>query len=436
MSLTADQILALAPDASCARAGRGLATLKRWTNLGHDEGAAWGECQGSTSAPYQVQIDLSGPAYKCACPSKKFPCKHSLALFLLLESDSAAFLGTERPPWVAAWLAGRAAQLEKKAEAQPKTPDAEAQARRAAERLSRVRAGMEELELWLYDLARQGMASLPVQTYAFWEAPAARMVDAQAPGVARQLRAMAALTLAGGEWRPKLLDRVGRLHLLLEGFKRFETLPLPVQADIRDRIGFTQSQETILAGDGIRRKWCVVGQRVEEEGQLQIQYTWLWSYENRRPALLLQFAAPYRKLEETLTPGICVDAELVFYPSAYPLRALIKNQYETTTLPEGLQGHASITEAMEAYGAALAANPWIERILFVLEQITPALEAERWRLVDRDGRMLELPANFGGGWKLLAVSGGHPLTVVGEWDGSSLLPLGCLWEGGFLSLRM
>jgi hypothetical protein len=32
---------------------------------------------------------------------------------------------------------------------------------------------------------------------------------------------------------------------------------------------------------------------------------------------------------------------------------------------------------------------------------------------------------------LLALSGGHPLLVAGEWNGSSVLPLGAFTEQGF-----
>nr|WP_279163542.1 SWIM zinc finger family protein [Rhodococcus erythropolis] len=27
-------------------------------------------------------VDLRGPAYKCSCPSRKFPCKHALGLLV------------------------------------------------------------------------------------------------------------------------------------------------------------------------------------------------------------------------------------------------------------------------------------------------------------------------------------------------------------------
>jgi hypothetical protein len=85
---TAEQILKLAPDAVSAKAAQGLLAPKKWTSLGANESVLWGACQGSGANPYQTQIDLAEPAFKCSCPSRKFPCKHGLALFLLF----AAFL--------------------------------------------------------------------------------------------------------------------------------------------------------------------------------------------------------------------------------------------------------------------------------------------------------------------------------------------------------
>src|SRR5437868_5740491 len=105
---TIERILALAPDDSSAKSGRDLAVPRKWSSLGRTEQAAWGECQGSGSKPYQTRIDLSEPAFKCTCPSRKFPCKHALALFLLCENEPSLFAQSEPPGWVAEWLASRA----------------------------------------------------------------------------------------------------------------------------------------------------------------------------------------------------------------------------------------------------------------------------------------------------------------------------------------
>ena len=81
MHLSSEQVLALAPDAGSAAAGKKLANTRHWRNLGQNAEAAWGECQGS--ALYQVRVELATFAVKCTCPSHKFPCKHGLGLLLL-----------------------------------------------------------------------------------------------------------------------------------------------------------------------------------------------------------------------------------------------------------------------------------------------------------------------------------------------------------------
>ena len=50
----------------------------------------------------------------------------------------------------------------------------------------------------------------------------------------------------------------------------------------------------------------------------------------------------------------------------------------------------------------------------------------RWRLVDPAGVALPL-ADRESLWTLLAVSGGHPVTVAGEWHPDGLLPL-AVWH--------
>ena len=44
---------------------------------------------------------------------------------------------------------------------------------------------------------------------------------------------------------------------------------------------------------------------------------------------------------------------------------------------------------------------------------------------------LPLQLHTSDGWALLALSGGQPLTVQGEWDGASLRPLSALGPEGF-----
>ncbi|TDC78807.1 SWIM zinc finger family protein, partial [Actinomadura sp. 7K507] len=77
------QVLGLAPDAAAGRAADGIAKPGRWAGAGCDDEAVWGECQGSGKAVYRACADLTGPAFRCSCPSRKIPCKHVLGLLLL-----------------------------------------------------------------------------------------------------------------------------------------------------------------------------------------------------------------------------------------------------------------------------------------------------------------------------------------------------------------
>ena len=150
--LSADQIAALAPDAKALAAGKQSAAPRLWDALGRSDVAMWGECKGS--AVYQIRVALDDLVAKCSCPSRKFPCKHSLGL-LFLAAESPDRVPVAKPPdWVTEWLEKRAEspdrkkqRAEKAADAAP--PDPEQQAKRAEKRLARVLAGIEALELWL-----------------------------------------------------------------------------------------------------------------------------------------------------------------------------------------------------------------------------------------------------------------------------------------------
>ncbi|MCS6861637.1 MAG: SWIM zinc finger family protein [Abditibacteriales bacterium] len=439
---TTEQILALAPDVSSMESSKDLADPDLWQTLGCNDTAAWGEYQGSAKAPYQVQIELSKPTFKCSCPSRKFPCKHGLGLFLLLANYPDEFKQKEPPPWVTDWLASQARRRGRRrpqpvgadVPARPeRVVDPKARAKRAMQREARVAAGLQELELYLCDLVRNGLAAVQSQPYSFWEAHARRLVDAQAPSVARELRKIAKIPSSGAGWPGRLLERLSRLYLLIEAFKRIETLPPDMQADIRTAIGWTQNQNELMTAAGVRDRWLVLGQSVEEEDRLRVQRTWLWGRESKRPALVLHFAPIEQPVPDTgLVAGTCLDAELVFFPSAYPLRALVKERHAAPAPIDALPGFPTIAAATAAYAAALARNPWLERFPMPLQSVVLMRDGEGWSLYDSEGRTLSLVQRLQNGWLLLALSGGHPIDVCGEWDGDHFRLLGAMVEGRFV----
>ncbi len=452
-----EQVLDLAPDETSRKNAGTLALPRRWRRFhqSHTNGqhVIWGECQGSGSDPYRCQVDLNGPAYTCSCPSRKVPCKHSLGLFLLYAGQPSTFETASPPDWVAAWLAKRADLHERRAaKAQASTADgdhkqaqkqqakAQAQAKRASERDQKIRAGLDDLETWLHDLLRQGLIAAQGQPRAFWESTAARLVDAQAPGLARLVRALPGIAASGEGWQERMIAQVGRLYLALEGYRRIDTLPAPEQADLRTAIGFVLKQEDLMGEPGLSDTWLVLGREVEEDAGLRAQRVWLWGQATNRPALILSFAqgsgsTSTGKLDASLSPGMALSAELVFYPSAYPARAVVRTRGPAEALPADMPGCDGLLEATAGYAAALARSPWIERYPVAVRGVCPVNTGGGWAVIDREGRRVPLAPRFTEGWAMLAISGGRPIDLFGEWNGETLLPLSVWNDDGFYAFR-
>jgi len=442
MTLTSDAILSLAPDSSSASAGKKLADARQWKSLGKNTQAVWGECQGS--ALYQVRADLATLTAKCTCPSRKLPCKHSLGLLLLAATKAGSLPDAEPPEWVATWLAKRSAPS---APAQPKeskkSPEqmAAEQAKRAEKRLALVRDGLDTLDLWMNDLVRNGLSSVETQGARPWEAQAARMVDAQARGVGDRLRVMATLPGSRRDWPAKLLGEMGRVALLSHAFRRLDTLDAALREDVRQLLGWTLREDEVAErGEHVSGEWLVLGQWLEDQTLGRMQRTWLVEAESGRPALVLQFIPNVQRpgsadAPETFVPGTRLPAALHYWPSAYPLRARIaERRGEPQPFPTRLPGAASIQAYLESVTDALARQPWLDRFPCVLRDVTPAcaIGGGDWHV--RDGAGDALPLAGGEHWRLLALSGGAPVDLAGEWNGEALLPLGVMAEGAYAPL--
>jgi SWIM zinc finger len=233
---TVDDVLGLAPDAASAGAARRLSHSAVWSQLGSSGSLLWGRCRGTAREPYQVTVDLAEPAFRCTCPSRKQPCKHGLALLMLWASGGGSVAETDRPADFAAdWVSRLAARAPTRRAARR---DPVAQAKRLAERIETMSAGIDEFERWLFDLVRQGLATARHQPFSFWDTAAARLVDAQLPGLAERVRALPALLYGvGGDWAERLLAELARGFLAVSAWRRRDSLADEVVADLRVVLG-------------------------------------------------------------------------------------------------------------------------------------------------------------------------------------------------------
>ncbi|MGW6707452.1 SWIM zinc finger family protein [Streptomyces sp. NPDC054956] len=447
---TAEQVLALAPDDASRKAGARLGGAGPWSQTGGSaSGAVWGLCKGSGSKPYRTVVDLTGPAYKCSCPSRKFPCKHALGLLLFWSAEG---LGdpAAAPDWADEWLTERAAKAARPPARPEGAPaDAEAARRRAERRAARIGAGVTELEQRLADLVRGGLAGQEQSGYAAWEETAARMVDAQAPGLAGRVRELGTIPSCGPGWPARMLEEAALLHLLDRAWLGVSGLPQPLAATVRSRVGLPSGPE----GEVVRDRWLVLAQydTASPDGRLTTRRIWLRGLASGRPALVLDFGPPGRPPGLALPVGLVLDAEARFRPGSAGLRADLGERFAAAEpcgiAPTGVSTGA----ALEAYGVALREDPWLESWPVVLGPVVPIPGGETggqaggqeggrrqggqqgevaWQLADAEGTSaLPVPLTGAGSrsraalWQLAALSGGAPVTVFGECGHRGFTPL-------------
>ncbi len=422
-------MLALAPDTASRRAAAGLARPVCWSDAGTAGDLVWGLCAGSGQQPYQTVVDLTGPAYRCSCPSRKFPCKHALALLLAWAGGAVPEQG-EAAGYATAWQASRQARTAARAATDGQPKDPAAAARRAEQRAQRVAAGLADLQVWLGDQVRAGLTAARAAGYGHAEAIAARMVDAQAPGVAGALRRLSSIPMSGDGWPGRLLAEYGLLHLLARAHEQLGTLPRPLAAVVRSRVGYTTSREDVLATPPVTDVWQVLAVRDVLDGSIPARRVWLRGQHTGRFALLLSFAPAGNfagSIEAALIPGLELEADLHFYPGEPALRAVTGTRYGSPAAAAGRPaGAGDVAGLLSAWSAGLEQDPWLTEWPVLLTGV-PVPGEPGWHLVDAAGLALPLLGPEPQ-WPLLAVSGGHPVCVAGEYGPDGLCAL-TVWHG-------
>lgn len=425
MNFSEEQILSMAPDESSKKSGKELANTSKWVKREASERALWGECQGSGKLPYQTQVDLINVAFKCSCPSRKFPCKHGLGLLLLFVRDKKSFSSAAEPDWVTGWLDRRGEREEKKTEKKEKEKkvDPAAQAKRQENRLKRVEDGMTDLRTWIKDIVRNGLVNIPGKDPAYFESMAKRMVDAQAPGLASMIRSLGTVNFFREGWQTSFLDQLIRIYMVLEGFPRVSALSPELRDELMTLVGFSQSQEEVKTEGGIRDDWFVLAKRTEKDDNLFTERNWLYGQKSKRYALILQFYVRGQLPEVNLLPGSSVSAELVYFKGANPLRALVKEQISVTSAT-GIEGIKN-WKGISIYTSQIhAANPWVNNLPVIIENVVPVKTSNQWILKDEQGDGALIHHGFQNFWKLMALSGGKPLRIFAIGRENNFEPLG------------
>lgn len=418
-----EQVTGLAPDNSSLTAARKLATPAPWSETGSTDLLVWGNCQGSGKKPYQVSVDLTGPAFRCSCPSRKFPCKHALALLMLWAAgDGSVGAADEAAGFAGEWAAGRAQRAARAAGPRDTPADPEARAKRLEQRIALMDAGIEQFAAWLRDLVRGGLAAAHERRYAWWDGTAARLVDAQCPRLAESIREMASAVHRGDDWADVLLAGVGRWWLIVHTWRRRDALSPDELADLRAALGWSYAAADLPEDDRVTGTWLVLGAHRSDDGRLRQQRTWLRETTTGEVLQVLDFAAGQSVLAAPQLTGSVVTATLARYPGSAPRRArFLQTSDAPVQLATALPPGSTLAAAVADGAAAAAVNPFVDLHPVLLSAAVLAADPARC-VIDAGGHRLPLTEDAEV-WPALAATGGHPVQVFGELDTGSFRPL-------------
>jgi hypothetical protein len=436
MNFTEESVKQLSPDDASAKAGMQLAVTAKWESAHSHEKALWGACKGSGKNPYFTQIDLTSIAFKCTCPSRKFPCKHGLGLLFLYLREPAYFqVSATLPDNVAEWLDKRAGRTEAKQQKEEKPVDDKAQQKRAAQREDKVAAGLEELALWMKDLIRTGIQNIPQNQYTLFTTIASRMVDAQMPGVAGQIRNLGEINYFKEGWEQEFMKQFSKLFFLLESYKNKDSLTEDWQQELRSRIGWNISKEVLGTLPVTENTWVILHTEKEPFEKLVSEKTWLYAPETGRFGYQLQFYAPQAAFPaQMLIAGNCIQAKTVAYPGRESRRLWIKD-FIPKKEPISLSGDASSLEnILDQVSALKTLNPLQDELPFLLHGISLQNYGRRWYIADTAKKGIPATQQEKILWKLWSLTRGRPFDAFGTYANGSFRLLGLQYEGRYYTL--
>jgi len=225
-----------APNAGAIKNARLVVLKRKLVGLfrSPDGTLLFGDCKGSGADNYRPSADFadpSKPVFRCTCPSRQFPCKHSLAL-LYAHAQGAKFIEKDAPAEIVEKRSKVQQRVEKKKEEAKKPHKVNTSALK--KKIQTQLGGLELLESLVNDLVRAGLGTLNAKSARQIEDQAKQLGDAYLPGAQNALHALTGLfyrsqissedELKASE-RERIysaaLDQLNRLHSLCKQGRKY-----------------------------------------------------------------------------------------------------------------------------------------------------------------------------------------------------------------------
>lgn len=227
IEITASYVDTLAPNSAAIKNAQGLVKKKKFVKLNRSEDGSllFGECAGSGSSNYHCSADFvqpDKPVFRCSCPSRQFPCKHSLGI-LYAYTDGLTFETAEVPEDLTAKREKAEKREEKKAQAAAAGP-AEAKPKKVnksalKKKVNTQLEGLDLAEKLVVSLIRGGLGTIDAKSLKTLNEQVKQLGGYYLPGAQNELRRLALLLGDSGD-RELLytlaIEQLSRIHALIK----------------------------------------------------------------------------------------------------------------------------------------------------------------------------------------------------------------------------
>ncbi|MCM3746776.1 SWIM zinc finger family protein [Paenibacillus pasadenensis] len=257
-TITEANVDRLAPNAGAIKNGKDLVKKNSFTvlNMSKDGTLLFGECKGSGKQPYRCSVDFiqeDDPVSRCSCPSRQFPCKHTLGL-LYAKAQGLPFEEADVPDDIADKRSKAEQREEKKKESAAKTeqeggkkPKSKTSLAALKKKIGAQLEGLDMLEKLVHQLVQSGLGSFDKGTLKLIEDQAKQLGNYYIPGAQARLRELAALMKpdktrqsaygAAIEQLVELQSLINKGRVYLQGREEQPEQPMAIDSPIEELLG-------------------------------------------------------------------------------------------------------------------------------------------------------------------------------------------------------
>ncbi|MCB0666173.1 MAG: hypothetical protein KDC80_10140 [Saprospiraceae bacterium] len=289
--------------------------------------------------------------------------------------------------------------------------------------------GIEQLEIWLYDVIKIGLLQYDFAEQSVFEI-SSRMIDAKLGGIARRLRRLGTLNRADPDWVEQVLRILGDLYLLVSAFKNKKELSSGLITSLYSLAGLNIKKTDLLSLAPVEDHWLVCGVEFEEEENLRSRFTWIMGAKSKRTALLLDFAFGRVDFQTRYLFRHSYQGSLYYYPGSFPIRAHLQDPLVVRKIKTFPASFENIEKYLDVYAHAISLNPWITDFPVCIRNVTLQKSGEKFLMVDSGGQVLPVKNSPDDLWPVYAALGLQSCSLFGIWDGKEIRILS--WDDGFV----